>query len=67
MITLPLFPNRLEWVVPALCLLSLGAAAQEPVIPVQLVAVQFTTLSAELPAKIDRINVKEPLAAEEAS
>ena len=28
-------------------------------VPVQLVAVQFTTLSAELPGKIDRINVKE--------
>ena len=50
---------RLGWAVPALCLLSFGAAAQEPVIPVQLVAVQFTTLSAELPGKIDRIAVKE--------
>ena len=59
MIALPHFPNRLGWAVPALCLLSFGAAAQEPVIPVQLVAVQFTTLSAELPGKIDRITVKE--------
>ena len=50
---------RLGWAVPVLCLLSFGAAAQEPVIPVQLVAVQFTTLSAELPGKIDRITVKE--------
>jgi membrane fusion protein (multidrug efflux system) len=51
--------NRLGWAVPFLCLLSLGAAAQEAVIPVQLVAVNYTTLSAELPAKIDRITVKE--------
>ena len=47
------------WAVPALCLMSFGAVAQEPVIPVQLVAVQYTTLSAELPGKIDRISVKE--------
>ncbi len=53
------FPFRLGWAVPALCLLSFGAQAQEPAIPVQLVAVQFTTLSAELPGKIDRITVKE--------
>ncbi|MBI3446411.1 MAG: efflux RND transporter periplasmic adaptor subunit [Magnetospirillum sp.] len=50
---------RLGWAVPALCLLPFGVAAQEPVIPVQLVAVNFTTLSSELPAKIDRITVKE--------
>ncbi|CDK99145.1 putative HlyD family secretion protein [Magnetospirillum gryphiswaldense MSR-1 v2] len=48
-----------RWVAPLLCLLSFGAEAQEPVIPVQLVAVNYTTLSAELPAKIDRITVKE--------
>lgn len=59
MITLPLFPMRLGWAVPVLCLLSFGAQAQEPVIPVQLVAVNYTTLSAELPGKIDRITVKE--------
>ncbi len=42
-------------------LVPLPALAQspEPVIPVQLVAVQFTTLSAEIAAKIDRITVKE--------
>ena len=42
-----------------LCLLSLSAAAEEPAVPVQLVAVNYTTLSAELPGKIDRIAVKE--------
>jgi membrane fusion protein (multidrug efflux system) len=51
--------NRLGWAAPLLCLLSFGAQAQEAVIPVQLVAVNYTTLSAELPAKIDRISVKE--------
>jgi membrane fusion protein (multidrug efflux system) len=51
--------TRLGWAVPLLCLLSFGAQAQEPVIHVQLVAVNYTTLSAELPAKIDRISVKE--------
>lgn len=40
-------------------LLPAAASAQEPVIPAQLVASQFTTLSAELPAKIERISVKE--------
>ena len=53
------FVARRRWAVPALCLLSFGAQAQEAVIPVQLVAVNYTTLSAELPAKIDRISVKE--------
>jgi len=38
---------------------SAPVAAEEPAIPVQLVAVQYTTLSAELPGKIDRITVKE--------
>lgn len=40
-------------------LLPVVANAQDPMIPAQLVASQFTTLSAELPAKIDRIAVKE--------
>lgn len=35
------------------------ALAQDPLIPAQLVASQYTTLSAELPAKIDRMAVKE--------
>lgn len=39
--------------------LPAAALAQESVIPAQLVASQHTTLSAELPAKIDRIAVKE--------
>ncbi|WP_216635802.1 efflux RND transporter periplasmic adaptor subunit [Magnetospirillum moscoviense] len=44
----------------ALCLLAAApAGGQEAVIPVQLVAVQYTTLSSELAAKIDRIAVKE--------
>lgn len=43
----------------ALCLSPCGAGAQDAVVPVQLVAVNYTTLSAELPAKIDRIAVKE--------
>lgn len=34
-------------------------AADEPAIPAQIVAAQFTVLSAEIPAKIDRIAVKE--------
>ncbi len=44
-----------------LLILALGTSArgQEPVIPVQLVASQHTTLSAELPLKIERIAVKE--------
>ncbi|ABK42945.1 membrane-fusion protein [Magnetococcus marinus MC-1] len=42
-----------------LCCCGLATAAQDLTIPVQLVAVQFTTLSAELPGKIDRITVKE--------
>jgi membrane fusion protein (multidrug efflux system) len=50
---------RWGWAAPLLCLLSFGTQAQEAVIPVQLVAVNYTTLSAELPAKIDRISVKE--------
>jgi len=46
----------------ALCCLSSSVLAEpgaETAVPVQLVAVQFTTLSAELPGKIDRIAVKE--------
>ena len=43
----------------ALCGCAFPAAAQDAAVPVQLVAVQYTTLSAELPAKIDRISVKE--------
>jgi len=46
----------------SLACLALPAAAQnagDPAVPVQLVAVQYTTLSAELPSKIDRIAVKE--------
>jgi len=43
----------------ALGFVAFPAAAEEPTIPVQLVAVQYTTLSAELPGKIDRIAVKE--------
>jgi RND family efflux transporter MFP subunit len=42
-----------------LCLLPMAAAAEDWAMPVQLVAVSYTTLSAELPAKIDRIAVKE--------
>ncbi|RAU21120.1 efflux transporter periplasmic adaptor subunit [Paramagnetospirillum kuznetsovii] len=52
-------PARWGGAAALLCLLPFAARAQEAVIPVQLVAVQFTTLSAELPAKIDRITVKE--------
>jgi RND family efflux transporter MFP subunit len=40
-------------------LLPAMAFAQEPMIPAQLVASQYTTLSAELPGKIDSIAVKE--------
>ena len=54
-----LFPMRLGWAISVLCLPPFGATAQEPLIPVQLVAVNYTTLSAELPAKIERITVKE--------
>lgn len=36
-----------------------GDVGADPAIPVQLVAVQYTTLSAELPGKIDRIGFKE--------
>lgn len=43
----------------AVFLLPIAALAQEPSIPAQLVAARHTTLSAELPAKIDRIAVKE--------
>ncbi|MBF0393083.1 MAG: efflux RND transporter periplasmic adaptor subunit [Alphaproteobacteria bacterium] len=52
-------PILLAWAIAVLCLPSFGAQAQELAIPVQLVAVNYTTLSAELPAKIDRITVKE--------
>lgn len=45
--------------VAGMLLLPVVANAQDPMIPAQLVASQFTTLSAELPAKIDRIAVKE--------
>jgi membrane fusion protein (multidrug efflux system) len=41
------------------CLLAAPAGGQESVIPVQLVAVQYTTLSSELAGKIDRIAIKE--------
>ena len=53
---------RLSSAALTLCLLGSAALAEtagEPSIPAQLVAVQFTTLSAELPGKIDRIAVKE--------
>lgn len=50
---------RLGWAAVLLCLLPFGGQAQDAAIPVQLVAVHYTTLSAELPAKIDRIVVKE--------
>lgn len=40
--------------------LSIPALGQgEPAIPAQIVAAQYTTLSTELPAKIERISVKE--------
>lgn len=42
-----------------LCGCTFSAAAEDATVPVQLVAVQYTTLSAELPAKIDRIAIKE--------
>lgn len=42
-----------------LCLAVPALAQSEQIIPVQLVAVDYTTLSAELPGKIDRIAVKE--------
>lgn len=38
---------------------AVSAQTADPVIPAQLVPSQHTTLSAELPAKIDRISVKE--------
>jgi RND family efflux transporter MFP subunit len=51
--------RRLGGAAAFLCLLPFAAQAQDATVPVQLVAVQYTTLSAELPAKIERIAVKE--------
>jgi membrane fusion protein, multidrug efflux system len=50
---------RLGWAAALLCLSPFGARAQDATVPVQLVAVHYTTLSAELPGKIERITVKE--------
>jgi membrane fusion protein (multidrug efflux system) len=51
-----------RWAVAAFAMVILGpglARAEDPAIPAQIVAAQFTVLSAEIPAKIDRIAVKE--------
>jgi membrane fusion protein (multidrug efflux system) len=51
--------KRFFILVAGILLLPPALAAQEAPIPAQLVAFQHTSLSAELPAKIDRITVKE--------